>query len=522
MRKVKTSVVLVLLALLLGLYSSGNRVIDTYSTLYHEGNTNYVLNKILSDNELKSEIPNMFNYASNGNLSQPLRSGPATNDPNYALKGLYSNKDEDGTTYYYRGNVDNNIIQFGAYDENYYIYEYNGDYFQSLETCQLYNFDCSEATKIKLASQGEKMYWKIVRVNGDGSLRLLYNGTSPIEQCYDNMASYLIGRTWYNDNSYSTEYTRVERTGYTYGDGIDSYVKKEVDTWYSNTLGKQSIYDDLVIEGRFCSDSSGYQTLGSYGFEDVGEIDHVFASYNRLTQEETGFAKNNAPTFICPETTEDFGGSYRLKAGLITADELAFAGEAYGVDNDDYSSSVCDEYFTMTPVGVFSADPDTPEVWRGGTEFRNAQIDFTFGIRPVINVDTNNKTLVGDGTVDNHYELEEITTNRYRKTITVEEGSQFDITTVFEEESNLCYDISWSIQDETIARIENNKIVVLQEGTTIITGTCENGLVTYEIELIVINNPITNSMSYILIGIVFIVIIGTITYIVYKKKNQKR
>ena len=32
-------------------------------------------------------------------------------------------------------------------------------------------------TPVKLASAGDKMYWKIVRVNGDGSLRLIYNGT---------------------------------------------------------------------------------------------------------------------------------------------------------------------------------------------------------------------------------------------------------------------------------------------------------------------------------------------------------
>ena len=44
------------------------------------------------------------------------------NDPNYITEGLYSNIDEDGTTYYYRGNIKNNNLQFGTYEEDYYIY----------------------------------------------------------------------------------------------------------------------------------------------------------------------------------------------------------------------------------------------------------------------------------------------------------------------------------------------------------------------------------------------------------------
>ena len=78
------------------------------SSEYREGNTsNLVLNKILSDNELKTEIPKMFNYASNGNY-WPISSDNELNNPNYITNGLYSSSDEDGTTYYYRGDIDNN------------------------------------------------------------------------------------------------------------------------------------------------------------------------------------------------------------------------------------------------------------------------------------------------------------------------------------------------------------------------------------------------------------------------------
>ena len=88
---------------------------------YKDGNTdNLVLNKILSDNELKEEIPHMFNYASNGTQYDPNDEDDYTTNPNpeYITNGLYSMEDEDGVSYYFRGNVDNNYVQFGEYSED--------------------------------------------------------------------------------------------------------------------------------------------------------------------------------------------------------------------------------------------------------------------------------------------------------------------------------------------------------------------------------------------------------------------
>ena len=120
------------------------------------------------------------------------------------------------------------------------------------------------------------MYWKIVRVNGDGSLRLIYNGTSANPDNSDLAHSYAVGQTPYN-----LEYNDPKYTGYTYDNGTDSFIKKEVDTWYSNALGSSS-YDSKVLGGRFCSDSSGYKKDTDYGFPSMNY--NVFASYDRLAQ----------------------------------------------------------------------------------------------------------------------------------------------------------------------------------------------------------------------------------------------
>ena len=102
-----------------------------------------------------------------------MDSGPQYgSEPSQVTNGLYSMEDEDGISYYFRGNVDNNNVQFGEYTEDYYVYghRYGTIYYQSLENCKEANMGYEvevRCTQVKLASAGDKMYWKIVRVNGD-------------------------------------------------------------------------------------------------------------------------------------------------------------------------------------------------------------------------------------------------------------------------------------------------------------------------------------------------------------------
>lgn len=349
--------------------------------------------KILEDNEIQVEKTNMFNYASNGNYLD-MSSGPQ-NNPEYVTNGLYSIEDEDGTSYYFRGNVNNNNVQFGEYTSDYYVYQNGSNYYQSESSCtEAGNSSC---TQVKLASAGDKMYWKIIRINGDGSLRLIYNGTNP-NSISSNPSSlgetYAVGYTPYNLESNDPKYA-----GYTYDNGVDSFIKKEVDTWYKNTLGSSS-YDSKVLGGRFCSDSSGYKKDTDYGFPSMNY--NVFASYDRLGQSATGYTKENSPTLKCPVTSESYGGSYRLKAGLITADELVIAGENPGVNTDSYLNPGDSEmyYWSMTPAAFNIGYANGWYEYDGLNRYR---VNDDYAVRPVINVTTENGFTSGDGTVENIY-----------------------------------------------------------------------------------------------------------------------
>ena len=508
MKKVKKILMVVLLFVVtlninyLGMMEK--KVIVT-SKEYKEGNTNnLVLNKILSDNELKQEIPHMFNYASNG-----MQDGADEVNPEYITNGLYSSSDEDGVSYYFRGDIDNNNLVFGAYDEDYYIYGSSEGYYQSKESCiedHNYEEDCQREM---LARAGDKMYWKIVRVNGDGSLRLIYNGAKndmePVA-LYSN--SPLKGKCVVGETPYNLGYSDPKYSGYTYDNGADSFIKRELDTWYKNTLGSNSIYDSKVILGRYCSDSSGYR------YDETFEV-NIFSSFDRLGQAETHFVKDNVPTLKCPSTTESYGGAYRLKVGLITVDELVYAGESYGVLGNSYLNPENFElaYWSMSP-NAFAGD--LVFAWGEDENLKFNIVNDDYALRPVINVSTENMTLTGDGTTSNPYILEEVdSTNSYKGKVTIEVGSSVDDNIAFEEALDLS-NVTWTSKDESIAKIENGKIIGLKNGTIVITGVGSDGT-TYEIEVTVISNPVTNSALYIGIGIALILIFSTCLYIFYRK-----
>ena len=371
----------------------GNLQFTVQINVYGKAGDKYVpltTQEILEDNEVQEEKTQMFNYASNGGYFD-MSGGSQSTNPEYVTNGLYSTEDEDGTSYYYRGNVDNNNVQFGEYTSDYYVYNYSSRYFQSLASCQEYNSSCSESNRVKLASAGDKMYWKIVRVNGDGSLRLIYNGTSTNPTNSDLAHSYLIGQVPYNLESNDPKYT-----GYIYDNGTDSFIKKEVDTWYANTLGNSS-YDSKVSSGRFCSDSSGYREETMMG-------GNVFASYDRLGQASNNFVEPNSPTLKCPTTNETYGGSYRLKSGLITADEMVLAGESLAVVGNSYLNSGVSyrSYWIMTP-GSFGNGYAI--IWIMGDRLSSIVVEVNGAVRPVINVTTENGFTSGDGTSEKPYLL---------------------------------------------------------------------------------------------------------------------
>ena len=91
----------------------GGLIFSVQINVYGKDGDKYVpltTREILEDNEVQEEKTKMFNYASNGGYYD-MSSGSQSVNPEYITNGLYSMEDEDGVSYYYRGNVDNNNVQ---------------------------------------------------------------------------------------------------------------------------------------------------------------------------------------------------------------------------------------------------------------------------------------------------------------------------------------------------------------------------------------------------------------------------
>ena len=220
-------------------------------------------------------------------------------------------------------------------------------------------------------------YWRIIRINGDGSIRLIYNGTDTTQTGESTMID--------GSQSFNSSYDRSQYVGYMYrsghqqhGNTDNSVVKTVVDNWYNNNL--KSYEEFISIEAGFCGDR---EVANGYEWSTTGST-HNYAGYERLVTNKTPMLKcgNNADLYTIGGSST---GNHALTnpIGLITADEVAMAGGVYGNVNNNYYLYNGEYYWTMTPSKY--PDANVFYVWSNGS-FSHANVASMYGVRPVINL----------------------------------------------------------------------------------------------------------------------------------------
>ena len=348
-------------------------------------------------------------------------------------KGLYytsTNTEGNKTTYYFRGAVDNNYVKFGSQTKdtcryngkdvmyfNSITYEYNLTEEQCLSTnvCTntpygtLVGLDDSTCTawggtltseKATFTVNGttEDILWRVVRINEDGSTRLIAEekvGQSEFNSSYDDNAyvGYMYGTTG------STTYEA------THANTNDSTIKTYVDNWYQENLLSYTSY--MSVDAGFCNDRSIATTANTWNSNDTalgyGANKTYYGAYNRLEN-------TKQPQFACPQTNDLFTTSTSSKGnkaltypvGLVTSDEVVYAGGVYGEENQNYylNNNITALYWAMSPC--YSGDSNSTASFGGGGV---GDIDsyIVLGVRPVINLASYVEITGGDGTIDNPY-----------------------------------------------------------------------------------------------------------------------
>ena len=273
--------------------------------------------------------------------------------------GVYKTEDDDGESYYFRGKIDNNYVSF--------------------------------ANNI----------WRIVRINGDGSIRLIH--ASDIGTSKFNLAR-KVGYTYDNESECTKEspcisdYNKETSAFANNKTATDSIVKTYLEDWYINNLKD---YDDKINLSNFCNDTTITST-------NAIENATYYGGHNRIL-------KLKQPSLKCPNPSTTDGGNYKLKIGLLTADEINYAGLSYRqIDTTSFNTSknadtsnylyYSNVWYSMTPRFLIRSVSNMFYGSLGGIVSSN--VTGSQYIRPVINLKSDIQITKGDGSQTNPYIVE--------------------------------------------------------------------------------------------------------------------
>ncbi len=252
--------------------------------------------------------------------------------------------------------------------------------------------------------------WRIVRVNGDGTTRLIYNGSvksgSTCAGNGTNSESVIMGSTD-SEKYYATSDGKNDNPSYvgwtfTLGSqrtlsGTASNAKIQTEKWYNANI--TGTYANKVADGKFCNDRN---IRPGYSWTSQPSSTFYYAGYDRTGVKGT--------TSVMPTLECNSGDVYNLKVGAITADEIVMAGSLYNTRNTSYYLNNGYYYWTMTP---FSFEYQNSLFYSakvyyvgdlGFIEANAANVSWTTpGIRPVINLRSDIAFSGGNGTQNNPY-----------------------------------------------------------------------------------------------------------------------
>ena len=345
----------------------------TFSNVTRKGTKCYLYFDVYEEPVLLSQAILADNPTIDNSRSGEI-TGPLTDN---TTGTLFTAEDDYGTSLIFAGDVDNNWVYFAEF------------------------------------------YWRIIRINGDGSIRLIYSGDSesgPAETGDDTQ----IGTSQFNEQHGDNAYV-----GYMYGTpGSDTYeethanindstIKITVDLWYKNNIlgTKQEQY--ISTEAGFCGDRRiattsevfwEYDTKLGYGSANPT----AYAPRARFLETNGSASNVQTPTLKCSQSNDLYTvntskrGNHALDypIGLITTDEIVLAGGFVAHTNANFYLYTGQTYWTISSAYYHLG-------WNYMfSNSNNVNIDGgenLAGVRPVINLDANVTISSGDGTSSNPY-----------------------------------------------------------------------------------------------------------------------
>ena len=286
-------------------------------------------------------------------------------------KTLYTSTENGTTVYYFAGNATDNWVKFGKNASN------------------------------------QDLYWRIIRTNSDGSVRLLYHGTST------TTTDAYIGTSAFNSS-----YDNIAYVSYMYGslgsissareNTNNSTIKTTIDNWYISNLEAKGYTKYLSTTAVYCNDRS------------ISSDSINFGAFTRL-------GTNKTPSYDCAPTEDKFtvdtstgNGKLTYPIALMTADEVSFAGGLYGANTPTwyYYNSVNDSstgskfWWLLSPLDS-STSGSSMFIVRGSSNpgrLNYNYVNSNNGVRPALSLKSCVKYSSGDGSANEPYTIKETET----------------------------------------------------------------------------------------------------------------
>jgi len=276
-------------------------------------------------------------------------------------EGIYKVKDESGKdSYYWRGAVENNYVRFAGY------------------------------------------WWRIIRINGDGSIRMIYDGTSGHTNSTNTSDSIAVASQTFNANYNDNAYVGFKYTiGQLRGLNTKSNVLTQLETWYTRNLS--SYASKIDTNAGFCGDRTPSTDLSYINNEGgTGTTSTYYASYIRLVDGKTpDLTCANSSDFYTVSSSNKGNKSLIYPIGLITADEVSLAGGVNGKTNSSYYLYNGQHYWTLSPYNFSGTSAGLFFVNSAGY-LHSGGVSNSFDVRPVINLKSDTK-FTGKGTTSDPY-----------------------------------------------------------------------------------------------------------------------
>ena len=284
-------------------------------------------------------------------------------------KTLYTSTEDSKTVYYFAGNATDNWVKFGKNASN------------------------------------QDLYWRIIRTNSDGGVRLLYHGTST------TATDAYIGTSAFNSS-----FNNIAYVSYMYGNlgsvanarenTTDSTIKTIIDNWYKGNLNT-NYGKYLSTTAVYCNDRS--------------------TSDNTNFGARTRLRTNKTPSYDCSATEDKFtvdtstgNGKLTYPIALMTADEVSFAGGLYDTNaptwyyyNSVNGSSTGSKFWWLLSPLDSSTSGSSMFIVRGSSNPGRLNYNYVYsnnGVRPALSLKSCVKYSSGDGSANEPYTIKETET----------------------------------------------------------------------------------------------------------------